>query len=208
MLGVIVPARNEEKNILEVLNNLIKCGVSLGDIFVIDNRSCDNTSNIAKSIGVKVILCDEIGYQAALKKGFNELKKRNYKKFLIIDGDNEIGINSIKRCLVEQRTYKIVIGYRVKIKRIAEKIVNSYFDHKYGIRDLMCGVKCGNIDLYNSKNALEYGIDFFKFDKISNSEICNFKIDLNERSDTRLGSPLKVNIDLMINLIKFLIQRK
>lgn len=207
MLGVIVPARNEEHSIEKVLHNLIECEIGKKNIFVIDNQSSDQTAQIVKNMGIHVISCHEIGYQAALKKGFNELNKRNYQKFLIIDGDNEIGIDSIKESLIRHNSHKIIIGYRVKIKRFAERIVNYYFNYRYGIRDLMCGVKCGDIELYNENNHLEFGIDFFKFEELKRRDICNFQIELNERKETRLGSPLKVNIGLLFNLIRFIVRK-
>ena len=208
MLGVIVPARNEEKNIADVLENLLKCKIPIKNIYVIDNQSSDNTSAIAETMGVKTFLCEEIGYQAALKNGLKELKKRNYQKFLIIDGDNEIGIKSIERCLVENNSFKLIIGYRNKIKRISERIVNRYFKYRYGIFDLMCGLKCGDISLYNDENNLEFGIDFFQFHKINQKDICNFQIDLKERNETRLGNAFSVNIGLLLNLIKFIIRNR
>ncbi len=208
MLGVIVPARNEEKNIANVITNLIECKIKKENIYVVNNQSSDRTAEIAEQMGVNIIFCDEIGYQASLKKGLNELKNKNYQKFLIIDGDNEIGIQSIKKCLVEFENFNLIIGYRKKIKRISEKIVNKYFNFKYGIRDLMCGVKCGDIKLYNENNTLEFGIDFFKFDKINKNDVCNFQIDFNQRKETRLGSTFFVNLNLIINLVKFLIQKK
>lgn len=208
MLGVIVPARNEEKNIGKVLSNLINCNIKPKDIFVIDNASSDKTSKIANDIGVNVILCEKVGYQQALKRGFKELNKRAYKKFLIIDGDNEIGIQSIQICLSNQNQYHIIIGYRNKIKRIGEKIVNMYFNAAYGIHDLMCGVKCGNMDLYNESNHLEFGMDFFHFKNIGKKNVFNFPIDLNPRNESRLGNIFIVNIRLITNLIKFLIYRK
>ena len=38
MLGVIVPARNEEQSIGKVLHNLIECEIDKKNIFVIDNQ--------------------------------------------------------------------------------------------------------------------------------------------------------------------------
>tara|TARA_Y100000992_G_C21251805_1_gene486265 strand:- start:331 stop:957 length:627 start_codon:yes stop_codon:yes gene_type:complete len=208
MLGVIVPARNEEENIANVINNLTGCKVNKENIYVVDNQSSDRTAEIAQEMGVNILFCKDIGYQATLKKGLNELKNKNYQKFLIIDGDNEIGIKSIENCLAQFEKFNLIIGYREKIKRISERIVNKYFNYKYGIRDLMCGVKCGDIKLYNENNILEFGIDFFKFDKIHKNDVCNFQIDLNQRKETRLGNTFFVNLSLIINLIKFLIHRK
>ena len=87
MLGVIVPARNEEENIANVINNLTGCKVNKENIYVVDNQSSDRTAEIAQEMGVNILFCKDIGYQATLKKGLNELKNKNYQKFLIIDGD-------------------------------------------------------------------------------------------------------------------------
>ena len=39
MLGVIIPARNEEKNIANVITNLIECKIKKENIYVVNNLS-------------------------------------------------------------------------------------------------------------------------------------------------------------------------
>lgn len=207
MLGIIIPARNEEENIEKVLSNLFSLNLQKTSIFVIDNNSTDQTSEIAKNLGVNVIKCEEIGYQSALSKGFAELIKYNYKKFLIIDGDNEIGIESIRKFIQAMDSFEMIVGYRSKIKRFGERIVNKYFDKKFGIKDLMCGLKYGHIDFYNENNNLEFGIDFFKYEKISRNKIHNIPIDINLREETRLGNYYIVTIKLVTNLIKYIFKK-
>ena len=84
------------------------------NIYVVDNQSSDRTAEIAQEMGVNILFCKDIGYQATLKKGLNELKNKNYQKFLIIDGDNEIGIKSIENCLAQFEKFNLIIGYREK----------------------------------------------------------------------------------------------
>lgn len=207
MLGIIIPARNEEKNIVEVLNNLTELNIDRKDIYVVDNNSTDQTSKIAKNLGVNVIKCKEVGYQHALKQGFEELSKYNYKEFLIIDGDNEIGFYSLKKCLAAKDSFEMIVGYRSKIKRFGEKVVNKYFEKHFGIRDLMCGLKYGPLEFYNQDNYLDFGIDFFKYEKLSKKKIFNIPIDVNLRNETRLGNNFIVNFKLIINLLRFIINR-
>jgi 4,4'-diaponeurosporenoate glycosyltransferase len=54
-VAVIIPARNEEKTIAELLTCLNKSLVKPAEVLVIDDHSTDQTSEIAKSFGVKVI---------------------------------------------------------------------------------------------------------------------------------------------------------
>lgn len=80
----IIPAYNEEKTIGEVLK--IVCNVSLIDeIIVISDGSWDNTANIAKNFGVKVIeLKENIGKGGAIKVGLKECQSDTV---LLLDAD-------------------------------------------------------------------------------------------------------------------------
>ena len=71
----------------------------------------------------------------------------------------------------------------------------------------MCGVKSGNLNYYNSNNNLEYGIDLFKLKDIPRNKISNFQIEINPRSETRLGNSFFVNMNLIINILRFIIKK-
>jgi glycosyltransferase involved in cell wall biosynthesis len=203
MLGAIVPAHNEEQTIRKVLGNIIRAGIDAQHIFVVDNNSSDKTAKYANEMHVNVVECNTKGYQAALNAGLIRLCKKNYRKFLIVDGDNEIEFQAIKEILSLREKYSFVVGQRNHIKRFGEKIINKYFFKYFGIKDLMCGLKMGEMNLYNKSNKLKFGIDLFRLSGCDKNKIFNLPIDLNPREETRLGNSILVNYNLIQNLIYF-----
>lgn len=200
MLGVIIPARNEEENIPHVLRSLAKLKIDPKDIYLIDSCSNDQTISVAKTFNINILTTKIPGYQNALSVGLKNLQVKNYDQFMIVDGDNEIRFEAIKKILAYQCSdFDFVIGRRPNIKRIGEKIVNYYFYKKFGIQDLMCGIKLGNINLFNIENKLQLGIDLFNFNKLN--KIKNVDILITTRKETRLGNAFSVNMILIKNLI-------
>ena len=207
MLGVVIPARNEEDNIKSVITNLLDCNVSAKDIFVMENDSSDKTKIIAEECKVNVCSVKNIGYQSAINEGLKLLIKKKYSRFCIVDGDNEIRKDSIRIAIDRSQNYEFNVGKRPYIKRFGERFVNKFIYNLYGIEDLMCGVKSGDLKYYNSKNNLEYGIDLFKLKDISQDKISNFQIEVNSRQETRLGNSFIVNMNLIINILRFIIRK-
>ena len=70
---VIVPARNEEKTIVKVVD-LIKLNKNVNQIIVVDNNSTDNTSKLAKDAGAEVVFCANQGKGYAMEKGMQYVK--------------------------------------------------------------------------------------------------------------------------------------
>ena len=208
MIGAIVPALNEERTIKKVLRNIISAGIDAQHIFVVDNNSSDKTAKYANEMHVNVVKCNIEGYQSALNSGLIHLYKKNYRKFLIVDGDNEIEFQAIKEIISLQEKYSFVVGQRSNIKRFGETITNHYFFKYFGVKDLMCGLKMGEMDLYNKSNKLKFGIDLFQLSKCEKNNVFNLPIDLNPREDTRLGNSILVNYNLIRNLIYFHFMKK
>lgn len=59
-LSIIIPARNEEKNISRLLTSLQKEKQEVGEIMVVDDGSEDKTAEIAASLGARVIAAKEL----------------------------------------------------------------------------------------------------------------------------------------------------
>ena len=68
-LSVVIPTKNEEKSIgicIEKIQKVFNDHHIDGEIIVADN-STDNTPEIAKNLGAKVIVPDELGYGNAYR---------------------------------------------------------------------------------------------------------------------------------------------
>jgi glycosyltransferase involved in cell wall biosynthesis len=82
-VSVIIPAFNEESSIGLVLNDLP--ADTLHEIIVVDNASTDNTANVARKSGARVVEEKQKGYGSACLRGIAELNQPDIVVFL--DGD-------------------------------------------------------------------------------------------------------------------------
>ena len=82
-ISVIIPAFNEEESIGYVLDDLPQ--EKLSEIIVVNNACTDNTADVAKSHGARVIEETRRGYGSACLKGISELNDPNIVVF--IDSD-------------------------------------------------------------------------------------------------------------------------
>jgi len=140
VLMAIIPAYNEERNIKDVI---MKCKKYLQQIIVIDDGSNDNTAQIAKTEGVRIIVNKKnIGKTDSLKKGFELGLQENADIFILLDADGQHNPDEIPLFLEKiHESYDLVIGAR-KFKpelmpkiRILANAVSSY------LVSLICGVK-------------------------------------------------------------------
>jgi|GEM_PF-1660212 len=73
MMSVIIPVRNEERNIGEMLQNLKKDGFKgRHEIIVVDGDSKDKTVKIAKGFGAKVVKQKKLGISNARNLGWQK----------------------------------------------------------------------------------------------------------------------------------------
>ena len=91
-LSVVIPTKNEEKSIgicIEKIQRVFTEHYIDGEIIIADN-STDNTPEIAKGMGAKVIAPEEHGYGNAYRFGF-EQASGDY--IVMGDGDNTYDFN-------------------------------------------------------------------------------------------------------------------
>ena len=84
MLSVVVPVYNEERSIEKAVKRVRRfCPGS--EVIIVDDGSIDNTAEVAKRLGVKLLFHDNNkGYGAALKTGLSQVKTE-YAAFLDAD---------------------------------------------------------------------------------------------------------------------------
>jgi glycosyltransferase involved in cell wall biosynthesis len=87
MTLIIVPAFQEEANILRVLED-IRTQMPVVDVLVVNDGSTDQTAPLARAAGVKVIDHPyNMGIGAAIQTGFKYAHAHQYTEALQIDGD-------------------------------------------------------------------------------------------------------------------------
>ena len=131
---LIVPSYNEEKSIESVIKD-IRDNFSQGDIIVVNDGSIDNTSRIAKALGVVVIdLPYNLGIGAAMQTGFLYALKNNYDVAMQFDGDGQHVAEEIPKILKPhtRNGTDIVLGSRF----LSESGFTSSIQRKIGSRIL------------------------------------------------------------------------
>lgn len=86
IIDVVIPAYNEEQSIGHVVNEIP--GV-VREVVVVNNRSTDNTEQVAREAGATVLLEERMGYGSACLKGIDYLKNKDVQPDILvfIDGD-------------------------------------------------------------------------------------------------------------------------
>lgn len=97
---LIIPAYNEEKNILKVYKNIIRHNKANGtnyDVIVINDGSKDKTSQICKENKIPTInLIHNLGIGGAVQTGYKYALEHDYDIAVQLDGDGQHSVNSIK----------------------------------------------------------------------------------------------------------------
>jgi glycosyltransferase involved in cell wall biosynthesis len=111
---IIVPAYQEEANILRVLED-IRAHIPQADILVVNDGSTDQTAFLARGTGAKVIDHPfNMGIGAAVQTGFKYAREHHYSEALQIDGDYQHPAQEGPRLLqvLKEKEADLVIGSR------------------------------------------------------------------------------------------------
>lgn len=112
---IVVPAYNEENNILSVIRD-IQTSIPEMDILVINDGSMDHTSQQARlASGVRVIdLPYNLGIGGAVQTGFKYARDHGYRFMAQIDGDGQHRPSEVRKLLetMNRTGCDMVIGSR------------------------------------------------------------------------------------------------
>ena len=92
-ITVIIPCLNEEQGIEKVLRAMPEF---VDEVIVVDNASTDRTSEVAESLGAKVIREDVRGYGRAYKRGF---AVASGDVIITLDGDHSYPVDALSYLL-------------------------------------------------------------------------------------------------------------
>ena len=128
-LAIIIPCRNESKNIIKILKKL-----NNKNIFIINDSSSDNLKKKIKPFkNIKILNnLKRQGYEKSIIKGISFIKKlkdSKIKYILTMDGDGEHNPIYVNKIYQKIRNFKLdlVIGNRSVKNRKSENYISSIF---------------------------------------------------------------------------------
>lgn len=146
-VSVVIPAKNEDKNIAFLIRGVKKyCSSFLKEIVVVDGHSRDKTREIAAKMGAKVILDGGRGKGNAIQKAIKIVKG---KVIVFIDADGSHNPKDIKRMLkpIINNTADHVSGSRMLggsdelhgdlnkfLRMIGSDIITLGINYRFGVR--------------------------------------------------------------------------
>ena len=146
-LSVVIPAFNEEENILELIKRVKAVVGEDAEIIVVDDCSTDRTPEILKDAGVRTIRHPyNKGNGSAVKTG---LRAAGGEMVVLMDGDGQHRPEDIPQLLAHLVDYDMVIGARTRDseanyhRRIYNRLVSVFATYITGIRipDLTSGFR-------------------------------------------------------------------
>lgn len=109
---VIVPAWNEAKNVSHTISDILRADSSY-DVVVIDDGSTDDTADVARHAGARVVaLPFNLGVGGAMKTGFTFAQRKGYRRAIQVDADGQHNPSDIAVVLAGLETADISIGAR------------------------------------------------------------------------------------------------
>lgn len=205
-LAVLVPAYNEQKNLVSILKYKKKY-----NFFVIDDCSTDGTINLLIKKNIKFIRnSNQLGYEKSLIKGFKYLIKKKFKYICTIDGDGEHPLNSIKKAYIEIKKNKadLIICNRNYKNRISENIISFFFLLRFGLKDPLSGMKIYDTTklkiIINKISYENFLVDIIYFFKQKKFKVKNFQIKIKKKIGiSKVGNTFLIQLKIL-KLLKFI----
>lgn len=162
MLSVVLPAYNEEENIVEAVRRATAMAERLcGDheIVVVDDGSRDRTAHLVRDLAATdprirlVRHARNLGYGEALRTGFRTAR---LEYVFFTDADNQFDLNELEDFLPWAATVDVVAGYRANRndpigRRLNagawNRLVRALFD--VPVRDINCAFKLFRRDVFD-----------------------------------------------------------
>lgn len=228
---LIIPAYNEEKNIIKTYEKIIefnKNNKTNYDVIVINDGSTDNTEKILSENNIPHIrLVTNLGIGGAVQTGYKYAMEKNYDIAIQFDGDGQHDVNYISKIikpLVEKKA-DMVIGSRFVdksesefqsslLRRIGIKIISVLIrlKTKQRILDTTSGFRAANkkiIKMFSEDYSLEYPEPISNVRVIKKGyKISEVSVNMIERKEGKSSISAWKSIYYMINVILTIILMK
>lgn len=208
----IIPARNEEKNIVEVVKQTKKY---VKNVIVVDDGSNDKTYDYAIKNNAVVLRHElNLGKGAALKTGCDYAIKNKADIIIVLDADTQHDPNEIPNFLKSLKNNDIVFGYRKLNKNMPiilklgnwfiNKIINILY--KVNLKDSQCGYRAFNSKTYKKIRweATDYSMESEMVAKTGMYKLKYKEIPIQTiYSDRYKGTTILDGMKIVINMILY-----
>lgn len=154
-LAIVIPAYREEASV----GRVAAAAAQYGTVLVIDDCSPDGTREAAAAAGATVISNPRnLGYDGTLSRGFEEAATRGFTHVVTMDADGEHDPATLAgfRDELFGRGIPLVLGYRPRKQRIAEVVMGWYVRARFGVRDILCGMKGYDLALWRANGGFDH----------------------------------------------------
>ena len=149
----VIPALNEAGTIAAVVAPLMRTV----PVIVVDDGSTDDTAVCAERAGATVVRNPEnLGYDAALGRGFAEAQRAGMTRVITLDADGEHVPGLVAVFAEALQEVSMVIGCRPCKQRVTERLFGAYTALRYGVHDILCGMKGYELTLYEANDGWDH----------------------------------------------------
>ena len=199
--GIIIPAYNEARTIGAVVASVRHAGT----VIVVDDCSTDATGALAEEQGAVVVRHRaNRGYDGALQSGFERAAEIGLGFVVTFDADGQHSPTVLDAFFepLASGTAKLVLGIRPAPARLSELLFSAYARARFGIRDLLCGLKGYEMELFlrhgrfdgTRSIGTELALDCLR----RGVATCTVDVPIFERSgSSRFGSSIRANAHIL-----------
>lgn len=228
---LIIPAYNEEKNILTVYKNICdynKKAKTKLDVVFINDGSVDATEKILCENKINHIkLIQNLGIGGAVQTGYKYALYNDYDIAIQFDGDGQHNVNYVEALIkpILEENVDMTIGSRFIdssssefkssfLRRVGIKLISSciHFKTRVRIYDTTSGFRASNknaIAMFAIHYPLEYPEPISSVDVIlSGMKIKEVPVSMNERLAGKSSINSWKNIYYMVNVVLSILLRK
>lgn len=197
-VAIVIPAYNESATIGTVVESVREFGIPI----VVDDGSDDGTADLARRAGANVVThASNRGYDGALQSGFETAASLGVEIVVTFDADGQHDAAIVERMIEPIRDGRadLVLGIRRESARMAERVFNRYANARFGVPDILCGLKAYRLNLFKDHGRFD-GVRSIGTELALHSlahHVCHETVPVPVRQrmgSARIGSTWKANL--------------
>ena len=208
--AIVIPAYNELRTIGSVVREVSEFGAAI----VVDDASTDNTGQAAAEAGARVVThASNQGYDRTIESGFAEARRSGAEAVVTFDADGQHHGSCLGTFVeaLEGNVADLVIGIRPNPARWTESLFGRYTQMRYGVPDILCGLKGYRMALYQQNGRFDgshsIGTELALFGLRTHARVLLLPVPVSPRTDRpRIGSTLRSNFRIAGALARAIIK--